>query len=848
MSPGVATRTRLVTLGIAATATFTTSAIVSATAGASAVDLVHVTTCATAPHVYPVAVPETKLSPAGNVSSTVIVPVVAAEPTFDTKSLNAPDVPVTNEPECDLPACRSGTPTTVASSVVRSFAALASLGVLTRAMFVAVPIAAALGDTCTISPLELPADSGPGFVHVSTSPVATTPVVTQLHPDPVVPITFTSAGIESTSVNVPVVGPPPTFDTASVHVLVTPTANVPACDLATARSGRSTVRDPVTEVSLAKSTSPAVLDAARFTTPLAALPPTATVSVTLTLSPAASTGDAGRVQLTFAPATEHVNPPPTPDTNVSPVGSGSFTVITPVVGPGETFFTLMSYVAVLPTVSGPVKLLVTARSGTLTTPTSPVLALSFAVLGSPGVRAHARLVTPGIADAVGFTVSVIVAVAPAAIPDAVVHVTTGAAKLHAKPAVPAADTNVSDAASVSVTTVLPVVAALPLFCTAIVNVPFTPTANVPLAVFVTPRSGTPAIGVPVTRLVSFVAFASPAVEPRARLFTAGSAPAVIPTVNVIVAVAAGASTGDAGRVHVTSGAAKAHAKPPPPAETNVSPADNESTTVITPLDAVAPTFVTAIEYTPFVPTVNTPAADFTTCRSTLLNTGTTTLPLLFPAAGSSAVVTVATFVALGAAAAATFTVSVMSTLSPAASGVPGGRAQVTTAPAAVHVNSVPVPLTKVSPAGSGSVTLIESDVAPAPTFFTRSRKLPVLPITNGGVTAVFTTVRSGTAIRIVRSEALLSTGVLSPPPAMRAVFVTDPGAATGMLTPSVIGGALELAAMSPGRVHVTTCPAMLQLHPAPLAAVGISGAGTVSVIVTVSGLVAALPMFETVIV
>ena len=84
MSPFVATRATLVRPGAAAGATLTVSVITLLAAGASAAGLVHVTACATAPHVHPAPLAEIKPRPAGSVSATVITPVVAPVPTLVT--------------------------------------------------------------------------------------------------------------------------------------------------------------------------------------------------------------------------------------------------------------------------------------------------------------------------------------------------------------------------------------------------------------------------------------------------------------------------------------------------------------------------------------------------------------------------------------------------------------------------------------------------------------------------------------------------------------------------------------------------------------------------------------------
>ena len=246
-----------------------------------------------------------------------------------------------NAPACDLNTAKSGMPTTGVASVARLFAVFDSPGVLTRATFVAVPIAPACAVAWTTSVLVPPGGIGPALVHVSTCPVPTAPAVVQLQPPPVVPVKLTFAGSESTSVTTPDVAAVPAFVTDSVHCAPTPTWKVAGvCVLVIARSGRATGALGAADVSFEKLTSPAVVELALLTTEAAAVESTESASVSWTLSPAMSAGFAGRVQLTFWPVALQLKPPPVPDTKVSPVGSGSLTVIAPVVGPGDTFTTV----------------------------------------------------------------------------------------------------------------------------------------------------------------------------------------------------------------------------------------------------------------------------------------------------------------------------------------------------------------------------------------------------------------------------------------------------------------------------------------------------------------------------
>src|SRR5438552_12997266 len=84
LSPVVETLAVLVTLGTAPAATLTVNVIVLLPVAANGPASVQVTTRATGEQLQPVPVPDTNPSPGGNVSLSVIVPVVAALPTFVT--------------------------------------------------------------------------------------------------------------------------------------------------------------------------------------------------------------------------------------------------------------------------------------------------------------------------------------------------------------------------------------------------------------------------------------------------------------------------------------------------------------------------------------------------------------------------------------------------------------------------------------------------------------------------------------------------------------------------------------------------------------------------------------------
>jgi hypothetical protein len=105
-------------------ATFTISAIGGALAAAAiALALVHVTIWLAAEHVQPVPLAALKVSPAGSVSVTAIVPALGAPPVLLTTSAYDPVWPATNEPACDFASASTGLPESVVGST--------AIGVLT---------------------------------------------------------------------------------------------------------------------------------------------------------------------------------------------------------------------------------------------------------------------------------------------------------------------------------------------------------------------------------------------------------------------------------------------------------------------------------------------------------------------------------------------------------------------------------------------------------------------------------------------------------------------------------------------------------------------------------------------
>ncbi len=84
---------------------------------AMTVVLVQVTDCPASLHVQPVPVAALNVKPAGSVSVTVTVPVVATFPVLLTAIVYVPVAPVTNDPVCDFAIASVGLPASVVGSV-----------------------------------------------------------------------------------------------------------------------------------------------------------------------------------------------------------------------------------------------------------------------------------------------------------------------------------------------------------------------------------------------------------------------------------------------------------------------------------------------------------------------------------------------------------------------------------------------------------------------------------------------------------------------------------------------------------------------------------------------------------
>src|SRR5579864_5775919 len=106
------------------------------------------------------------------------------------------------------------------------------------------------------------------------------------------------------------------------------------------------------------------------------------------------------------------------------------------------------------------------------------------------------------------------------------------------------------------------------------------------------------------------------------------------------------------------------------------------------------------------------------------------------------------------------------------------------------------------------------------------------PTTTATLLAVLSTPTSAIEVKVVGSLAASLLRFSSPPPPMVPLSVSGLDAAWATATVIATGGYALPAASASDRVQVTVWPAIEQVQPAPDAAVGVSPAGTVSVMVT----------------
>src|ERR1019366_6398023 len=239
-----------------------------------------------------------------------------------------------------------------------------------------------------------------------------------------------------------------------------------------------------------------------------------------------------------------------------------------------------------------------------------------------------------------------------------VHVTTCRTAAHVQ-FVPVPLTNVNAALSVSVTVIVPAVAAVPMLLTAIWNMPFDPATKAPEVVLVIERSGAAAVTVTVAVDELFAALLSSVVCTVAVLLMLPVAAAFTATVSTMFAAEALPAIGPE-FVQVTSCATAEQAQPVPVPETNVKLAFSVSVTVMPPTVGPVLTLFTAMEYVAFDPATKLLDAVFTIARSGAAAMATVFVDVLFAALLSPVVATTAVSDRFPAGAAAlTRTVSVI---------------------------------------------------------------------------------------------------------------------------------------------------------------------------------------------
>jgi hypothetical protein len=205
----------------------------------------------------------------GSVSTTVIVPDVAALPVLLTSSVYVPVCPAVKFPVCDFVSASVALPASVVGSVATG--AFVAPPPDTVAELVTLPE----GPTAlTVSAIGLP--DAPAAIAVVLVQVADAPLPLQLHPVPLALLKVRPVGNVSTTVIVPEVGAVPVLPTAIVYVPVCPTVKVPVCVLLTASTGRSIA---VGSVAVGALVAPPPDAPALFVRGDGAFPATFTVSV-----------------------------------------------------------------------------------------------------------------------------------------------------------------------------------------------------------------------------------------------------------------------------------------------------------------------------------------------------------------------------------------------------------------------------------------------------------------------------------------------------------------------------------------------------------------------------------------
>jgi len=372
------------------------------------VEFVQVTVCPAVPHAQPVPLAALKVSPAGSVSVTVMIPKVGALPELLTAMVYVPVAPAAKEPVCDFAIVSAGVP----ASVVGSAAAgeLAAPPPLAVTKFVTEP-----GAPTAFTVKVIGAPLAPAAMVVVLVQVTIWAASLHVQPAPAAALKVNADGSVSVTVTIPVVGDVPALLTLIVYVPVEPIVKLPVWLFAIARVGVTTV---VGSVTLGVFDAPPPLTVAELLTVAGALAATFTVSVIgVAAAPAAIT--AALEQVTVCPAALHVQPVPLAALKVRPAGRVSVTVIVPDVATLPLLLTAMVYLLVAPVAKEPVCDLAIASAGL---PARMVGSVAVGVFVAPPPLTVTELVTePAAPTAFTFNVMGFPA-APAAMVVVLVHV------------------------------------------------------------------------------------------------------------------------------------------------------------------------------------------------------------------------------------------------------------------------------------------------------------------------------------------------------------------------------------------------------------------------------------------
>src|SRR5712692_9881604 len=544
-----------------------------------------------------------------------------------------------------------------------------------------------------------------------------------------------------------------------------------------------------------------------------------------------------RVQVTTPALCAQTQVLPLALTKVTPAGSVSVTVIVAAAVEGPPLVTCSVYVSAPPAVTGSgASLLVIDRSAEAVTVVGAVSQL-FSGLGSAvGELTQALLLMlPPSLGAV--TTMVIGGAGPGGRSVLRVQVTTPALCAQTQ-VLPLALTKVTPAGSVSVTVIVAAAVEGPplVTCSVYVSAPPAVTGS-GASLLVIDRS---AEAVTVVGAVSqlFSGLGSAVGELTQALLL--MLPPSLGAVTTMVIGGAGPGGRSVLRVQVTTPALCAQTQVLPLALTKVTPAGSVSVTVIVAAAVEGPPLVTCSVYVSAPPAVTGSGASLLVIdRSAEAVTVVGAVSQLFSGLGSAVgELTQALLLMLPPSLGAVTTMVI-------GGAGPGGRSvlrvQVTTPALCAQTQVLPLALTKVTPAGSVSVTVIVAAAVEGPPLVTCSVYVSAPPAVTGSGASLLVIDRSAEAVTVVGAVAQLFSGLGSAVGELTQALLLMLPPSLGAVTTMVIGGA------GPGgrsvlRVQVPTPPLCAQTQVLPLALTKVTPAGSVSVTVIVAAAVEGPPL------